>query len=48
MVCGVLGGVGDDGVLECGLPEYGCFYASMGSVYGDVKIVQIILFLLLL
>ena len=40
MVCGVVGGVGDDGVHECGLPVYGGFNVCWGSVYGDVKIVQ--------
>ena len=44
MVCGVVGGVGDDGVHECGLPVYGYFYICSGSVYGDVKIVQIVIF----
>ena len=40
MVCGVVGGVGDNGVRECGLPVYGGFNVCWGSVYGDVKIFQ--------
>ena len=40
MVCGVVEGVGDDDVLECGLPVCGGFNVCGGSVYGDVKIVQ--------
>ena len=35
----MVGGVGDDGVCECGLPVYGGFNVCGGSVYGDVKIV---------
>ena len=35
----MVGGVGDDGVRECGLPVYGGFNVCGGSVYGDVKIV---------
>ena len=45
VVCGVLGSVGDDCLRERGLPVYGSFYVCMGSVYGDVKIVQIVIFL---
>jgi len=41
MLCGVVGGVGDDGVCECGLPVYGGFNVCGGSVYGDVMIVVI-------
>ena len=40
MVCGVVGGVGDDGVRECVLPVYGGFNVCGGSVYGVVNIVQ--------
>jgi len=35
----VVGGMGDDGVCECGLPVCGGFNVCGGSVYGDVKIV---------
>ena len=44
MACGVVGRVGHDGVCECGLPVYGCFYVCGGSLYGDVEIVQIVIF----
>ena len=36
VVCWVVGGVGDYGVCECGLPVYGCTDACGGSVYGNV------------
>jgi len=39
MLCGVVGGVGDDGVGEGGLPVYRGLYACGGSVYRDVKVV---------
>ena len=44
MVCGVFGGAGNDGVPECGLPVYGCIYVCRVSVFGDVKIVQRVIF----
>ena len=40
MLCEVVEGVENDGVLECGLPACGGFNVCGGSVYGDVKIVQ--------
>jgi hypothetical protein len=39
MVCGVVGGVGDDGVSEGGFPVYRGSYVCGGSVNRDVKIV---------
>ena len=44
MVCGVVGGVADDGVRERGLPVYGGFNVCGGSVCGDVKIVQSVIY----
>ena len=44
MVCRVVGGVGDDGVCECVLPVYGGSNVCGGSVYGDVKIVQSVIY----
>ena len=44
MLFGVVGGVGDDGVCECGLSVYGGFNVSGGSVHGDVKVVKGVVF----
>jgi len=44
VLCGVVVGVGDDGVRECGFSVYGGFNASGGSMHGDVHVVQDVVF----
>ena len=44
VLCGVVGGVGDDGVHECGFSVYGGFNASGDSMLGDVQVVQDVVF----
>jgi hypothetical protein len=40
VLCGVVGGVSYDGVSESGFPVCGRFEACRGPLYGDVKVVQ--------
>ena len=40
VVCGMIGGEGDDGVCKRGFPVYGGPHVCGGSVYGYVKVVQ--------
>jgi len=44
VLCGVVGGVGDDGVRECGFSVYGGFNAGGVSMHGDVQVVQDVVF----
>jgi hypothetical protein len=45
VLVGVVGVVCDDGISECGLPVYGKFPVCGCSVYGNVKEVQLAVFL---
>jgi hypothetical protein len=42
----MIGGEGDDGVCEHGFSVYGSLHVCWGSVYGYVKLVQGVVFLL--
>jgi len=44
VLCGVVGGVGDDGVRECGFSVYGGLNASGVPMHGDVQVVQDVVF----
>ena len=44
VVCGMIGGEGDDGVCKRGFSVYGGPHVCCGSVCGYVKVVQVVAF----
>jgi len=44
VVCGVVRNVGEDGICERGFPVYGGVDVCVGFVYGELYVVQSVIF----